>query len=133
MGTPTLLRKWNPNFTFKNFFSENRTVYEIMSKKSSGDRGVTNDVTIWRTRVACGISKATCTYAHAHAPAPGYRHARACTHRPVNNTYCFSTATVICEHASVTLYVHCLSCCVMLDGVSSVRQSTNQSFVFCSL
>jgi hypothetical protein len=35
-------------------------------EKYGGDRGATNDVTIWRIRFACWISKATCTYAHAH-------------------------------------------------------------------
>ena len=47
-------------------FSENRTVYEIMSKTVVGERGATHDVTIWRIRVACWISKAICTYAHAY-------------------------------------------------------------------
>jgi hypothetical protein len=52
------------------------------------DWGATNDVTIWLMRVACWSSKATCTYAHARAHAPGYPHARthARTHRPVSNT-----------------------------------------------
>ena len=45
-------------------------------EKYSGARGATNDVTIWRVSVACWISKAICMYAHAHANAPGYPHAR---------------------------------------------------------
>jgi hypothetical protein len=68
-------------------------------EKYSGDRGATNDVTIWRIRVACWISKSIRTYAHAHALAPGYPHActnaQTCTHRPICNTYCFSTATMV--------------------------------------
>jgi hypothetical protein len=40
-------------------------------EKYGGARETTNDVTIWRIRVACWISKATCT------------HARACTHKYV--------------------------------------------------
>ena len=40
-------------------FSENRTVYDKMSKNVVETEGVTNDVTIWRIRVACWISKAT--------------------------------------------------------------------------
>ena len=88
-------------------------------EKSSGDRGDTNDVTTWRIRVACLINKDTCTYAHAHAHAPGYppartharTHAQACTHRPICNIYCFSTATVVSwTRLSVTLYVHWLYC-----------------------
>jgi hypothetical protein len=42
----------------------------------SGNRGAIHDVTIWRVRVACWISKAICTYAHAQAHALGYPHAR---------------------------------------------------------
>ena len=63
-----------------NFFFENRAVFEIMSKKCSGSREVTIDVTIWRIRVACWISKATRMHAHAHAHAPGYTEARALAH-----------------------------------------------------
>jgi len=44
-------------------------------------------VTIWRMRTACWITKATYTLM-------------------VCNTYCFSTATRL----DVTLHVHCLSC-----------------------
>ena len=79
--------------------SENRVVYEIMSKKCGGDRGATNDIKIWRIRVACWISKAIWTYAHAHVHALGYPHARtqahAYTHGPINYTYYFSTATMM--------------------------------------
>ena len=65
---------------------------------------VTNDVTIWRIRVACWISKATRTYAHAHAHAPAYPYAR--THKQNNNTYCFSTDTMIHERASMLRYTY---------------------------
>ena len=65
---------------FSHFFLENRTVYEIMSKQCSGDRGATNDVTIWCIHVACWISKVICTCAHAHAHAFGYPHARTRKH-----------------------------------------------------
>jgi hypothetical protein len=65
------------------------------------------------------ISKATCTYANTHAHAPGYQHARtyahSCTHRPISNTYCFSTATKDSWTCLiVTSYVHCLSCWVLV-------------------
>ena len=108
-------RRENTHFMFNYFFSKNRTVYEIMSKKCSGNRRATNDVTIWRIRVACWISKDTCTYPHAHAQVPGHLHARthaqACTHRPICTTYCFSTTTMVSRtRLSVTLHVHCLSC-----------------------
>ena len=50
---------------------------------------------MWRYDVytlCAGRCKATCTYA--------------CTHRPISNTYCFSTATVICKCASVLRYMY---------------------------
>ena len=50
-------------------FSEDRAVYEIMSKNLV-KLEATNGVTIWRIRGACWISKTTHTRAHAHAHAP---------------------------------------------------------------
>ena len=63
---------------------------------------------------------ATCTYAHAHAHAPRYPHERthACTHRPVSNTYCFSTATVSRERALVLRHT-CIVCLVNFSEGSS--------------
>jgi hypothetical protein len=54
----------NTHFMLSNFFfSENRTVNEIMSKNMvETDRP---QVSIWRMRVVCWISNAACTYAHA--------------------------------------------------------------------
>ena len=44
---------------------------------------------------------------HMHART----HAQACTRRPICNTYCFSTATMVRRtRLTVTLYVHCLYC-----------------------
>jgi hypothetical protein len=100
------------------FFRKSHRLWDNVEKYSE-DPGVTNDVTIWRIRVACWISKAICTYAHAHAHAPEYPHARkhaqACTHRPTFNTYCFSTATIVSwTRLNVTLYVHCL-CWILIE------------------
>ena len=101
----------NTHFMFSNFFRKLHRLWDNVEKYSK-DRAATNGVTIWRTRVACWISKAACTYANAHAHAPGHPHARthaqSCTHRPICDIYCFSTAKIICECASITLYVHCL-------------------------
>jgi hypothetical protein len=47
------------------FFRKSHRLWDNV-EKCSGDRGATNDVTIWRIRVACWISKAICTQAHAH-------------------------------------------------------------------
>jgi hypothetical protein len=80
------------------FFRKSHRLWDNV-EKYSGDRGATNDVTIWRTRVACWISKDIRTYAYVHAHAPPYPHTRtheqACTHRQICNTYCFSTRTVV--------------------------------------
>ena len=74
----------NTYFTFISFFPENRTVYEIISKKCGKARGDTNDVTIWHISFECCISKAI---------RPGTRtYARARIHRQICNTYCFSMA-----------------------------------------
>jgi hypothetical protein len=90
------------------FFSENRTVYEIMSKNVVKTKGpeITSQCSCVHahTYVACRISKASCTYAHAHAHARWYLHA--CTHRPVSNTYSFSMAPMIHKHASVLHYTY---------------------------
>jgi hypothetical protein len=111
------------------FFRKSHRLWDNV-EKYDWDRSTTNDVTIWRIRFACWISKAMCTSAHAHV------HAR--THRPIYNTrwfkydrddlcvnksqfvpvifeppctYCFSTATMVSRtRLSVTLYIHCLSC-----------------------
>jgi hypothetical protein len=91
-------------------------------------RGATNDVTIWLIRVACWISKATCTHAQAHAYEPTHTHAWAHAHTRVSarthkhtHIYVILIAfqqerfTNVPEHdvirtLSVLLYVHCLSC-----------------------
>ena len=65
-------------------------------------------------RVAYWKSKATCTYAHAHVYVSGYPHARiharARTHRPICNTYWFSTGTMIRERASVLRCTYVVCC-----------------------
>jgi hypothetical protein len=77
-------------------------------EKYGGGRGATNDVTIWRIRVACWIRKAICTYWHAKDHAPQNPHARtqADAHRQMCNTYCFSTTTKIRERASILRYTY---------------------------
>jgi hypothetical protein len=91
----------NTHFMFNDFFFENRVIYGIMSKNMVDSGGGTNDVTIWRMRVAFWISEATCTHAYARARA----HTQTC------NIYYFSSATDDSPtRLSVTLYVHCLYC-----------------------
>ena len=50
----------NTHFVFSKFFSENRAVYEIMWENIV-ERGMTQ-MTIWRTRIPCWITKATNTH-----------------------------------------------------------------------
>ena len=50
------------------FFRKTHRLWDNV-EKCNGDRGATNDVTIWRLRVGCWISKGVCTYAHAHVHA----------------------------------------------------------------
>jgi hypothetical protein len=95
------------------FFRKSHRLWDNV-EKYSGDRGATNYVTIWRIRVAYWISKAICTYAHAHAHALrciyARKQAQTCTRRPICNTWCFFTAKVVSwTRLNVTLYVHCLS------------------------
>jgi hypothetical protein len=72
------------------FFFENRAVYEIMWKNTV-ERG-RPQITIWRMRIACWISKVINTL-------------RLC------NTHCFSTSTMVAlTPLNVTLYVHRPSC-----------------------
>ena len=65
----------NTDFMFNNFFPKIAPFMGI-PKNVVETEGATNDVTTWRIRVACWISKATCTYAHERAHAPGNPHAR---------------------------------------------------------
>ena len=45
------------------FFRKSRGLRDDV-EKCGGARGATDDVTIWRIRVACWVSKATCTHSH---------------------------------------------------------------------
>ena len=77
-------------------FSEYNAVYQITSKKVVEPER--SQMTTWRLRVACAISKATRAQEHCRAPHPNVRtHSpkRAPTHTEIRNTYCFSTATMV--------------------------------------
>ena len=87
-------------------------------EKYSGAREATYDVSIWRIRVACWISKATCTHAHAYALALKHKHGRA--HTQICNIYSFSTATMIRERASFLRYAYIV--CLAYFCEVSVRQ-----------
>ena len=77
----------NTYFVPSNSFFENRTVYDMW--KNSVERG-RPQMTIWRTRIACWIPKATKTL-------------RTC------NTYCLHTTPMVAlTRLNVTLNVYCL-------------------------
>ena len=93
----------NTHFIFNNFsFRKSCRLWDNV-KKLHGTSGNTNDHTIWRMHVACWISKATHT--HAHAPT------RTCIHRNISrpNIYCICTTMVSRTRLNITLYEHCLS------------------------
>jgi hypothetical protein len=104
-----LQRKSKHILCSRTFFSRNCTVCEIMSKNMVETKGP-QITSIWRMRVACWKTKATCMYAHAHPHSSGYPHAlihaHARPHKLISNSYCFSTATVICERTSVLRYTY---------------------------
>ena len=114
-------RKIKTHFVYGNFFPKIAPLWDNV-EKCGGARGATNDVTLWRMRVACWINKTTRSHAHADAHALGHPHTP--THTPICNTYCFSTATVVSwTRLSVTLYVHCLYCCNSLHLTVSVKST----------
>ena len=94
------------------FFRKSHPLWNNVEKYG----GLRNDVTTWCIRVECWISKATRKHKHArtnaHALAyastrPGiHTYALARTRRQICNTYCFSTAKMICERASVLRYTY---------------------------
>jgi len=73
MQQTKFVKEINTDFIFSNIFTENRAVYEIMWKNIV-ERG-RPQMTIWRMRIACWITKAINTH-------------------KICNTYCSSTATM---------------------------------------
>jgi len=92
----------NTYFLFNNFFVESRAVYEIMWKNVV--KLGRSQMTIWRMRIACGITKATDTYSKYVI------------------LIAFSTATIVTTtRHNVTLYVHCLYCYTRDSVLCAVR------------
>ena len=90
---------------FSNIFSGNRAVYETISKKSGGARWATNDVTIWRTRVTCWISKDKCMHTPTHLGTHMHASKRALTHTQIYHTYSFCYANAFQYYFLSTLSV----------------------------
>jgi hypothetical protein len=100
-----------------------------MQKKYGGAKGVSNDITLWRLRVACSISKVTCMHVRAsHTPTcPSTRtNARAYAHTQICNTYCFSTATMIRKSISLLRFTY-IVCLVIIPHSFSVETNIRLS------
>ena len=100
---------------FNTFFSENHTVYEVISKQVVDTEGPQMTSQYGAHALRAGLARlhalGACTRPRARVPT--CTHARTQTHarRPISNTYCFSTATMVSRtRLIVTLYVHCLYC-----------------------
>ena len=88
---------------FSDFFSENRAVYEIMSKYMLEPERTQK---IWRLRVTYSIRKFTGAQARARIRAPTHTH----THTEICNTNCFLRQQWFRECDSVLRWsLHCLS------------------------
>ena len=100
-------------------FRESRRLWDNV-EKYCGARRVTNDVTIWPIRIACWISKVTCTHAHEHAHAFGHTQERS------------STAIMIRERASMLRYCLVINCCScrMYPYVAAPRQHLHLILTF---
>ena len=106
----------NTHFLLSNFFKKLCCLWDNV-KTCGGVRGTTNDVAIWCIRVACWISKATCTltWAHPHMSRPTHTHLH--IHAQIYNIYCFSTAIMMCKCASLLCYTY-IACLVKIIVVS---------------
>jgi hypothetical protein len=81
------------------FFFENRAVYEMMWYNILQPER--SQMTIWRMRIACWITKATNTNSERV------------------NTYCFSTATMVKRTSlNITSCLYCLSCYLSISSVA---------------
>ena len=89
-----LVEKIKTHFMFNNFLSESWAVYEI-SERILYSRQATDDNIIRRMRIAYWIPKATNTHSEY-----------------VTLIAFFTTTMVARTRLNVTLYVHCLYCCV---------------------
>jgi hypothetical protein len=107
----------NTHFMFNIFFFRKWCrLWNFVKKYGRFTEAADKNIT-WRMRFACWVNKANVrTHTHEHTHAPFHRPPPA---RPeMCNTYCFSTAKVfLWTRFDVTLYVHCLSCSILLTAV----------------
>ena len=100
-------------------FSENRVVYETISKNIVEPE---RSQTVWRLCVAYWISKASrastnshrCTQTHRHTHSHALVHAflRACAHTEMCNTYCFPRQQLFRERSLMLRYTY-IACIVV--------------------
>jgi hypothetical protein len=96
----------NTHLCYVSFFRKLHRLRENV-EKCDGARGATNDVTTWRIRVACWMSKATRTLVLPDAHAPGHPHLGMRTHTHTNRyTYCFPRQQRFRERASTLRYTY---------------------------
>ena len=104
----------NTHFMLSNFFFR-KSLFVRYVEKYGRARGAATDVTLWRIRVACWISKATCTRPRARTRARARTHTHTHTHTHIRNIFfCFSMTTMIHESASMLRYttLSCVCVCV---------------------
>jgi hypothetical protein len=124
-----VVEKIKTHVSFSVPFSENRTLYEIMSENLLETEGP--QMTKWRMRVACYMHLRACICPRVRVPTCTHARtqAHACTHRPIINTCCFSTARVIRERASVLRYTY-ITCSFFSLFFSLPRPHTAQQAFF---
>jgi hypothetical protein len=79
----------------------------------------------WRHNMAhtrCMLDKQDYTHAQAHAPGYLHKQVRAHTHTQIYNTYCFSTAKIIIESASLLRYTYIGSLVILYSWQWHVAQ-----------
>jgi hypothetical protein len=101
------------HFTFSNFFffSENRTVYEGMSKK----KVVETEGPQMTSQYGAYALRAEKARLHSRIRMHTHTH----THIPISNIYRFSTVTVIPGRASVLRYTMYIVCLVTVRNVAA--------------
>ena len=91
-----------------NFFPENGTVYEIMSKNVAETEGPQMTSKYGGYALRDGLARLHLRM-RMHTPTrrvPTSTHTHACTHRPISNTYCFSMPKIIRERSSMLRYTY---------------------------
>jgi hypothetical protein len=97
------------------FFHKAHRLWDIVEKRSVHPRGpqIMSQYGAYALLLDLQGYMQSCARTRPRARVPTCTHARA--HRPISNTYCFSTATMIRERASMLRYAH-IACLVVTAG-----------------